>query len=134
MKTISRLALALLLPFVIYGHAQAEQTSQRPNTRISDAYAKRLVAKAATAQGRFHRWKVALSPESSPGLRPAKAKPNFGSGPVIMTAAPGAESTSLIYLPSYSGTVNTMKGRGAPRGMARVTLQEDPLPLNAATP
>jgi hypothetical protein len=133
MKTLSRLALALVLPFVIYGHAHAEQ-AQRPNTRITDAYAKRLVAKAATAKGRFHQWKVTLSPETSPGLRPAKAKPNFGSGPVIMTAAPGAENTSLIFVPSYSGTVNTMKGRGAPKGMARVTLQEEPLPLNAATP
>jgi hypothetical protein len=85
MKTLTRLALALVLPFVIYGNAHAEP-AQRPSTRITDAYAKRLVAKAATAKGRFHQ------------------------------------------------AVNTIKGPGAPKGMARVTLQEEPFQFNAATP
>jgi hypothetical protein len=102
--------------------AQAQQRPVgmvAPQYRISQPYAKRLVRKALHKRTTHPRWTV------KPTTRPISGTVStFPIGPssYYNAKARGPFLMHLPVLPTYTATVNIVKGKNAPRGLDRVTL------------
>ncbi|MCC6752160.1 MAG: hypothetical protein IT371_31200 [Deltaproteobacteria bacterium] len=117
---------ALMVPSAVFAAPPAQQG------RVTDRYAMSIIKKAANQRvGRYGRgWDVHLGAfinyvVAGPPARTFNAEVNWGPGPHIM-----------IAVPDLQGIINLQKGRGAPKGVKRVTFTNLPAiePMPAPAP